>query len=119
MLLIMVKKMRNKTVKVLGVEYTIEESNQATDSNLDGVDGYCDTSIKHIVIEDMHPTGAIREKKNLPEYKKSVLRHELIHAFLFESGLDCCSWANNEELVDWIAMQFPKLLDTFKAADAM
>ena len=34
---------------------------------------------------------------------------------MLESGLDSCNdWAGNEELVDWIARQFPKMLDTFK-----
>ena len=71
------------------------------------------------LIEEMKPLGAIREKKNLPEYKKAVIRHELTHAFLFESGLDTCSWAQNEEMVDWIALQFPKLLQVFKEADCL
>lgn len=108
-----------KKVNILGVEYTLKESTQAENRDLDGVDGYCDTSIKECVVEAMNPTGAIREKKNLPEYKKAVERHELIHAFLFESGLDTCSWANNEEMVDWLAIQFPKLLQVFKDADCI
>ncbi|MFD1464645.1 hypothetical protein ACFQ4L_00875 [Lapidilactobacillus mulanensis] len=42
-------------------------------------------------------------------------RHELIHAFLCESGLaENSDWAQNEEVVDWIARQFPKLFETFK-----
>ena len=59
-------------------------------------------------------------KKNLADYKKQVIRHEIIHAFVFESGLDTCSdWAKNEEMVDWIAIQFPKLLKAFKEADCL
>ena len=108
-----------KKINVLGIKYTLKETTQAEDTNLTGVDGYCDTSTKECVVETMKPTGEIRQKKNLPEYKKSVIRHELIHALLFESGLDCCSWAGNEEMVDWIARQFPKMLDAFKAANAM
>ena len=53
-------------------------------------------------------------KQSMPKYKNSVKRHELIHAFLYESGLDACSWANNEEMVDWIAIQFPKLFKAFQ-----
>lgn len=67
----------------------------------------------------MNPTGEMRQKKNLPAYKKSVIRHEIIHAFLYESGLDSCSWAANEEMVDFFAMQFPKLLQIFKEADCI
>jgi hypothetical protein len=48
-----------------------------------------------------------------------TLRHEIIHCFLHESGVwgsssGADSWAMNEEMVDWIAMQFPKILKVFK-----
>ena len=49
----------------------------------------------------------------------------LIHAFLNESGLRYNSfapetaWARNEEMVDWIAIQFPKLMKAFRDADAI
>lgn len=116
-MLIMVKNM--KKANVLGTEYTINESNSSKDASLEGKDGYCDTSIKTCVIDEMSDTD-VDAKKNLPEYKKVVIRHELIHAFLYESGLDCCAcWSKNEEMVDWIAIQFPKLIQAFKEADAL
>lgn len=99
-------------VNVLGTEYNLIESNEANDERLNGRDGYCDTSTKECVVDEMQGTEP-GMKKNMPEYKKAVIRHELIHAFLFESGLDICSWAENEELVDWIAIQFPKMLKAF------
>ena len=49
----------------------------------------------------------------------------MIHAFLAESGLSAnalsnyTSWAENEEMVDWIAIQFPKILEVFKEADCL
>ncbi len=47
-------------------------------------------------------------------------RHEIIHAFLFESGLaENSEWAQNEEMVDFFAIQFPKLMEVFKNADAI
>lgn len=99
-------------VNVLGTDYLIMESNEKEDPTLIGKDGYCDTSIKKCVVDEMNDTGP-NAKKNLSEYKKSVKRHELIHAFLYESGLDTCSWAGNEEMVDWLAIQFPKMLSAF------
>jgi hypothetical protein len=107
-------------IDILGTEYTLTESNEANDSKLIGRDGYADTSVKKCVVDDMSNayTGT-DAKENLPEYKKSVKRHELIHAFLYESGLDSCSWACNEEMVDWLAIQSPKLLKAFKDADAL
>ena len=108
----------NLKINVLGTEYSVEESTETSDKNLVGKDGYVDTSIKQIVIDEMNETGS-NVKKNLPGYKKAVLRHELIHAFLHESGLDICSWADNEEMVDWMAIQFPKMMKAFEEADCL
>lgn len=105
-------------IDILGIEYTLTEATGSTDSVLVGKDGYCDTSTKTCVVDEMNNISQ-DAKKNLPEYKKSVKRHELIHAFLYESGLDVCSWGNNEEMVDWLAIQFPKMLKAFKVADAL
>ena len=99
-------------VDVLGTPYSIEHSNKVDDSNLDGSDGYCDTSIKRIVIDTFKNSPGSKQK--LDEYEKQVIRHELVHAFLFESGLDICSWAKDEEIVDWIACQFPKMMKAFE-----
>lgn len=107
-----------KTINVLGTKYTIRESNENKDSVLVGKDGYCDTSVKLCVVDEMNQNEP-GMKKDLTEYKKSVKRHELIHAFLHESGLDVCSWAENEEMVDWIAIQFPKLKKAFEEANCL
>ena len=100
------------TVDILGVEYTIKESNKVEDMNLEHCDGYCDHSTKTIVIDTFQDSP--NSLKDLETYKKLVIRHEMVHAFLFESGLGGCSWAKDEEIVDWIAAQFPKMLNTFK-----
>ena len=107
-------------VNVLGIEYSISESNEKDNPKLRSKDGYMDSSTKECVVDKMEDTGEPELKNNLAEYKKGVKRHELIHAFLFESGLDVCSkWAKNEEMVDWIAIQFPKMLKAFKEADCL
>lgn len=107
-----------KKINVLGTVYTMCEVAPAEDAKLEGNDGYTDTSTKVIVVDSMQENDP-KNKGNLPEYKKAVKRHELVHAFLYESGLDACSWAPNEELVDWIAIQAPKLLKAFNDADAL
>lgn len=105
------------TVNVLGVKYTIKESNKVADVNLENNDGYCDPSTKTIVIDTFKNfPGSLND---LESYKKQVIRHELIHAFLYESGLNGCSWGRNEEIVDWIACQFTKLLNAFEQTDAI
>lgn len=104
-------------VNILGTEYKLIESDSGKDPSLKSADGYCDNTIKTLVVKDIVPdTNSFGDLK---EYKKRVIRHELIHAFLFESGLDNESWAGNEEIVDWIANQFPKLLRAFKTTNAL
>ena len=105
-------------IDVLGTEYELLVSNDAEDPRLEGIDGYCDTSTRVCVVDDMACTG-IHAKGNLTEYQKKVKRHELIHAFLYESGLAENSWAENEEAVDWIAIQFDKLKKAFEEADCL
>ena len=105
------------TVNVLGTEYTIKESNKVEDLNLENSDGYCDHSTKTIVIDTFKNSPGSLE--DLESYKKLVTRHELVHAFLFESGLNGCSWAKDEEIVDWIACQFPKLQEAFAQCNAI
>ena len=108
------------TVNVLGVEYTIKKSNRVEDLGLENADGYCDHSTKTIVIDTFKNYEALPDAMgNLNEYEKKVIRHELVHAFLFESGLSANSWAKDEEIVDWIARQFPKLREAFAQCGAI
>lgn len=105
-------------VNVLGTNYDLIESDKSKYESLAEMDGFCDTSVKLCVVDKMEG-NAPDMKRNLSEYKKSVKRHELIHAFLFESGMSSCSWGPNEEMVDWIAIQFPKMLKAFEGADCL
>lgn len=105
-------------MNILGTKWTVQEADDRTDQKLKECDGYCDDTIKVCVVDSMTDKSAM-SKANLDEYKKKVTRHEVIHAFLFESGLASNSWANNEELVDWIALQFPKLMAAFKELECI
>lgn len=102
-------------VNILGTEYTIKKSNSAEDVNLLEMDGYCDPTTKTIVINTFDKFKDVPNAvDNIDDYDKKVIRHELVHAFLSESGLQDCSWAAKEEIVDWIACQFPKMLKAFE-----
>lgn len=109
-----------KTVNVLGVEYTIKKSNKVEDLGLETCSGYCDHTTKTIVIDTFKPYEELPDALgNMDDYEKKVIRHELVHAFLYESGLSSNSWAKDEEIVDWIACQFPKLQTAFTQCDAI
>ena len=100
-------------VNVLGTNYTIFRSNKSEDETLANSDGYCDYTVKQIVIGTFEPLPD--SLKDLKFYEQKVIRHELVHAFLFESGLSQDTWAGNEEIVDWIAFQIPKMIEVLKA----
>lgn len=102
-------------VNILGTEYEIIRGvKESEDSKLrNNRDGYCDFTTKKIVIAEMMPDEDTVE--DLQFYDNKVIRHELIHAFLYESGLDASSgWARNEEIVDWIALQSEKIFKVFE-----
>ena len=109
-----------RTVHILGTEYKIliiEEGDCRYDRE---ADGWVDTSAKEILI--FNYKFSIESLKNLVAYQKKVIRHEIVHAFLYESGLwqNSCSskcWAQNEEMVDWIAIQMPKIQSAYKEAE--
>ncbi len=100
-------------VNILGETYTIKKSNAKKDSNLVKADGYMDATTKTIVLADLESeTNEYNSLDNIQKYADKVFRHELIHAFLFESGLAC--YGNDEKIVDWIAVQYPKIKEVFE-----
>ena len=106
-----------KSINVFGVEYKIFIDSEKDNPKIKGNHGYCETIAKELHLNDnlfnefKDDVMLLKDWKN---YWKKVMRHELIHAMIYESGLgDCCEWADNEELVDWLSMQFPKMLDLF------
>lgn len=106
---------------VLGRSYSIVFADETSDSKLKLCSGYCDNTTKEIVIINYHTQEKDpMDKGNLQEHQKKIIRHELVHAFLFESGLgENSNWAQNEEAIDWVAYQFPKLLKAFQETDCI
>jgi len=110
-------------IDVLGTNYKIEYRKREDDKNLEQCDGYMDSSIKVIVVEEKE--WEAMDKLDLKQYRKKVTRHEIVHAFLYESGLDGSSmstngaWATNEEMVDWFAIQSPKMFKAFEEAGCL
>lgn len=114
----------NKELKanILGTEYKILFKNESEEIRLKTNWGFCDYHTKEIYISDTIEVETYNSCKNLIDFKKKVLRHEIIHAFLYESGLrensfNSEAWAENEEMVDWISIQFPKLLKIYQELD--
>lgn len=111
-------------VNVLGTEYTIIRKKYDEDEAFErrSISGYCDGYTKTIVICDMstHKGWEYEAKETCAMCEKSILRHEITHAFFNESGLADSTfafdgaWVNNEEMIDWIANQTPKMIKAFE-----
>ena len=105
-----------KTVNILGTEYEIIRKRKEDEPKLEDSYGYTEPYSKKIVIatfeEEIKQPDTV---ENFEEFVKKVIRHETIHAFFGESGLQNNSdYAENEELVDWIAIQAPKMFKVWQ-----
>ncbi len=110
-------------VSVLGTTYRIYlDVPESEDEILKTCSGYCDKTVHLIAIAEKPEDANLFEWQ---EYTKQVMRHEIIHAFLFESGLGGDSvWhvegqEHPEQTVDWMARQFPKMLKAFQETGAL
>lgn len=108
--------MEKRTVNILGTEYTIEPRELRDED----IDGFTDNTSKLIVIRSDN-------KNNVGDFEylqKKQLGHEIIHAFMSESGLQC-NWqhieqfGHDETTVDWFAIQSPKIFKVFKELEIM
>ena len=110
-----------RRVFILGTEYKIIFD--VPDEELpEGADGCMDQAIRTIKIAQFETDR--NSVQDLEAYKKKVLRHEIVHAFLYESGMwnssgsiEC--WGMDETITDWIAIQAPKIFQAFQEADCL
>lgn len=107
----------SRTINVLGTEIKVLFREEKQDPKLEELGGYFDATENLIVVNI--PEKDTMSVGNLENHQKKVLRHEIVHAFLHESGLDWNTvatdcWATNEEMVDWFAIQSPKIFKVFK-----
>ena len=110
-------------VSVLGTDYRIFMGVPETeDEVLKSCAGYCDKTSHRIAVAAQDADGNLDDDA---AYRRQILRHEIIHAFLFESGLGGDSvWhvegqEHPEQTVDWFARQFPKILKAFQTVGAL
>lgn len=107
--------MRKKKIMVLGTEYTIKVVEEKLDPVLKNFDGYCDYSTKTIIVKDYNGVKDPLSPDDPTVHANSTLRHEIIHAFFYESGLE--EYYRDERVVDWIALQFPKMAKLFDSIE--
>ena len=103
-----------QSANILGTEYKIMFVSTLKDRG-----GETDFYTKTIKISEFEDAPELDLTSDKQELQKHILRHELTHAFLYESGLNANSngieaWANNEEMVDWVAIQMPKIMAVYE-----
>lgn len=109
--------MENRKINILGTEYRIEFRKEDEDTILKDCNGYCDVTVKLIVV--LAEPNKECDYEDFSFIQKKTLRHEIVHAFLTESGLFNntynvdAGWAKNEEMVDWFAIQSPKIFKVY------
>lgn len=103
-------------INILGTEYVAGTDDEACSAmNADGLCKYYEKEIIVRNLEKMLDPDSSEESKLIR--MKEVVRHEIIHAFFAESGL--FDYSDNEQLVNWIAIQFPKMLKAFEKANCI
>lgn len=111
----------NMKINVLGSEWNIEYRNPEMDPKLmENNAGYTDPTVQMIVVANRTQQDDISDYERA---KRLYTRHEIIHAFLFESGLGANfehpGYGHEETVVDWFAIQFPKIKKAFEEAGCL
>ncbi len=100
-----------KEIEILGTVYQfVVEDEELEQKNLDGV---CLCYAKKIQVRPAEKMlGSYDTMEEKQSRYREVVRHELVHAFFFESGLE--SYSDDEVLVDWLAKMAPKMAELFQ-----
>jgi hypothetical protein len=115
-------------INILGTDYEVVIKDYAEEELFKRlcVSGFCDVYKKQLLICNpaSFPGWEHADLNTLDIERRETIRHEIIHAFLNESGLSSASakdtgWAANEEMIDWIAIQGPKIYAAWRAAGAI
>ena len=93
-------------IDVLGTDYDFYFANNVEMEDSSNI-GECDRYGKSIKINLEY----FRQKNMKIDAIHQTIRHEVLHAFLHEAGLDC--YAEDEILVDALAILFPKIHQCF------
>lgn len=116
--------MKNGTINILGTNYNIKVIEPNEDMNKNNWVGLCDGFTKEILLSDLSNKDDLDDIQ-INAYHKETLRHEIIHAFFNESGLQDSTfafdgpWSKNEEMVDWFAIQASKIFEAMKSVDCL
>lgn len=92
-----------KEIMILGTKYLINFCNLNNWNFEENANVDIEKKIINILLDE----------EKLDYYSSLALKHEIIHAYFYESGL-FEKYGTDEVLVDWLALQFDKINNTIK-----
>ena len=110
--------MEHYQIEILGETWEVRIQEETDERRLAECSGFTDWTERVIVVYDGRKIGNLG---NPERFMIKVLRHEIIHAFLYECGLgddwEHVDRGHDETMVDWIAHQLPKMSAVCKSAE--
>ena len=95
-------------LNILGTEWTVKVVDELSNPDIDGL---CCSYNKTIYL--LHPKSYGAYSYDEEQYRFLLIaRHEIIHAFVFESGFNSIE-VGDEQTTDWLAYQFDKIKYVF------
>lgn len=101
------KKLKEFKVDVLGAEYVVQVGARKELNIQPEHSGECQYFRKKILVCNEFSEEV--KKEDIPLVLKSIIKHEVAHAFLYESGRE--ENANDEDLVTWLEIMSNKLVE--------
>jgi len=100
-------------IDILGVKYTIYEK-----CDIGTKHGECDCSTKTIRLsENLYRPAIANEQENRKAVLQLTLRHEILHAFFHEAGIECGFGMHEEYNINWLAVMYDKINKIFTQLD--
>ena len=106
-------------VNILGTDYVLHICQSSKDKRFEELacDGFCDQSTQELFVTNYIDSKEPISVKDPAYCIRGAIRHEMVHAFLYESGLgsdwEHKQYGQEETTVDWIARQFPNMYETY------
>jgi predicted SprT family Zn-dependent metalloprotease len=106
-------------LNILGTEYELKVMTETEYPKLKLISAYglCEQYAKELIINKKMYEKEEKDCENLEKAVEKVIRHEIVHAFIHESGLT--QYFHDETIVEWLAIQIPKMAKEMVKADAL
>lgn len=106
---------KKQLVTILGEIYQIVTDSDYLRTLGENIDG--DADHFEYVITTKSAAEYDKDAVRGEQYRREILRHEIVHAFFRQSGME--RYQHDEDLVQWLAIQLPKIVRAFREADCM